>query len=59
MNISSSPETEKARNQWIRCTPVMTNNKKYAKLDQALIIKDDPQRLKKVATANRKRCTLF
>ena len=32
---------------------MITDNEKYVKRDQALIIKDDPQRLEEVLSANR------
>ena len=53
MNISAFLETKKAKNQWIRCRLLTTDNKKYVKRDQALIIGDDPQRHEEVAAANR------
>ena len=50
MNIPIPSETKKAR---IRCRLVITDNKKYVRHGQALIIGDDPQRHEEVATANR------
>ena len=55
MNIPASRETEKAKDQWIRCRLVTTDNEKYVKRGQALIIRDDPQRREEVMAANRNR----
>ena len=53
MNIPVSRETEKAKDQWIRCRLVTTDNEKYVKRGQALIIRDDPQRCEEVMATNR------
>ena len=53
MNIPTPSETEKAKDQWIRCRLVTTDNEKYVKRGQALIIRDDPQRHEEVMVANR------
>ena len=53
MNIPTPSETEKAKDQWIRCRLVTTDNEKYVKRGQALIIRDDPQRHEEVMAANR------
>ena len=53
MNIPTPSETEKAKDQWIRCRLVMTDNEKYVKRGQALIIRDDPQRHEEMMVANR------
>ena len=44
MNIPAFRETEKAKDKWIRHRLLMTDNEKYVKRGQALIIRDDPQR---------------
>ena len=53
VNIPASRETEKAKDQWIRHRLLMTDNEKYVKRGQALIIRDDPQRREEVMVANR------
>ncbi len=53
MNIPASCETEKAKDQWIRHRLLMTDNEKYVKRGQALIIRDDPQRYEGVMVTNR------
>ena len=53
MNIPASRETEKAKDQWIRHRLLMTDNERYVKRGQALIIRDDPQRHEEVMVANR------
>ena len=53
MNIPTPSETEKAKDQWIRCRLVTTDNEKYVKRGQSLIIRDDPQRHEEVMVANR------
>ena len=53
MNISASPDTEKAKDQWIKYRLLATDNKKHIKRNQALIIGDDPQRHEEVMSANR------
>ena len=53
MNIPTPSETEKAKDQWIRCRLVTTDNEKYVKRGQALIIRDDPQRHEEVMVANK------
>ena len=53
MNISASLATEKTKDQWIRCRLLATDNEKYVKRDQALIIKDDHQRFEGMVAANR------
>ena len=55
MNIPTPPETEKAKDQWIRRRLLMTDNVKSVKRGQALIIRDDPQRHEGVMVANRKK----
>ena len=52
MNIPTPSETEKAKDQWIRCKLVTTDNEKYLKRGQSLFIRDDPQRHEEVI-ANR------
>ena len=54
MSIPTPSEAEKPR---IRCRLVMTDNKKYVKHGQALILKDDPQRHKKVMSVNQNKVT--
>ena len=53
MNISAFLETEKAKDQWIICRLVTTDNERYVKRGQTLIIKNDPQRCKDVTVANK------
>ena len=53
MNIPASRGTEKAKDQWIRHRLLMTDNEKYVKRSQALIIRDDPQRHEEAMAANR------
>ena len=53
MNIPTSCETEKAKDQWIRCKLVTTDNEKHVRHDQVLIIRDDPQRREGVIATNR------
>ena len=53
MNILTPSETEKAKDQWIRCRLVTTDNEKYVKRGQALIVRDDPQRHEEAMAANR------
>ena len=53
MNTPTSSETEKAKDQCIRHKLLITDNTKYVKRGQALIIRDDPQRYEEVMSANR------
>ena len=53
VNISTPSETEKAKDQWIRYRLMTTDNEKYVKRGQALIIRDDPQRREEAMAANR------
>ena len=53
MNTPTSSETEKAKDQYIRHKLLITDNTKYVKRGQALIIRDDPQRYEEVMSANR------
>ena len=53
MSIPTPFETEKAGDRWIRRRLLMTDNAKYVKRGQALIIGDDPQRHEEVTAANK------
>ena len=58
VNISLFLETEKAKDQWIRCRLLTTGDEKYVKRSQALIIKDDPQRPEERVAVNRNKVTV-
>ena len=53
MNIPTPFETKKAKDQWIRYRLGTTDNGKYVKRGQALIIRNDPQGREEVMVANR------
>ena len=40
------PQTEKAKDQWIKCRLLKTDSEKYVKRYQEPVIRNDPQRLK-------------